>query len=147
MTRLFDVSVLIAIVDPEHSFHRSIHRWLQSHVGTTWASCPLTENGFVRILSQPSFSAGKRTPGEAITLLRSVKETPAWPHVFWADEYSITEPSSITGDRIGGPNQFADVYLVALALRKGGRFLTFDGKVAWQCVPGATASIIEIPPA
>ena len=147
MIRLFDISVLIAITDPVHPFHPAIHKWLQAHVGTPWATCPLTENGFVRILSQPTMKRVRSTPGEAIQLLREMKKTPAWPHVFWPDDYSITEAASVEGDRIAGPRLLTDVYLAALALRKGGKFLTFDGKIAWQCVPGATASLIEIPPA
>ncbi|NDJ10340.1 MAG: VapC toxin family PIN domain ribonuclease [Acidobacteriia bacterium] len=147
MTRLFDVNALIAIVEQSHPFHRPMHAWLQKHVGVTWATCPITENGFVRVLSQSSFQGQRRSPADSIELLRRVRQTPGWPHIFWPDDYSISEPSSINAALVPGHNQITDVYLVALALRKGGRLLTFDRRTAWQCVPGATASIIEIPPA
>ena len=63
---LFDINVLIAIADPAHVFHKSIHRWLQIHAGETWATCPLTENGFVKILAQQGYRGGPFTVFEPL---------------------------------------------------------------------------------
>ena len=145
LTRLFDVNVLISIVDPVHPFHACIHRWLQSRTGDSWASCPITENGFVRILSQPAYKGSRRTPAEAIQLFRAMKDSPTRRHAFWADDYSLAEAAAVEAERRVTPAQITDVYLLALALRKGGKLLTFDRNIPWQCVPGGTAALIENP--
>jgi toxin-antitoxin system PIN domain toxin len=142
---LFDVNVLIAIVDPEHVFHPAIHTWLQQHRKATWASCPITENGMIRVLSLPAYKHTRRTPAEAITLLRSMKQSSSWTHKFWADELSISDPASVAAEKLVTPAQITDVYLAALAMRKGGRLVTFDRAIPWQVIPGASARLIENP--
>lgn len=142
---LFDINVLIAIVDPAHVFHESIHRWLQIHLGETWATCPLTENGFVRILAQPAYRGGPFTAVEAIEALARMKAVPDRKYVFWSDTISICDESLVRANRIAGPKQITDVYLAALALRNKGRLVTFDVGVAWQAVAGAEAHLITIP--
>jgi predicted nucleic acid-binding protein len=47
---LFDVNVLIALFDPAHVHHESAHAWWKANQSSGWATCPLTENGFVRVL-------------------------------------------------------------------------------------------------
>ena len=86
---LFDINVLIAIADRAHVFHECMHRWLKAHAGETWASCPLTENGFVRILAQPGYRGGPFTAFEAIDALARMKAAPDRRHVFWPDSISI----------------------------------------------------------
>ena len=145
MIWLFDVNVLIAIADSSHVFHDAIHRWLAACSEPTWASCPSTENGMVRILSQPGYRGGARNPAEAIALLRTMKESRPWKHVFWADDFSICEAPAILPERIAGAKQLTDVYLAALARRRGGRLVTFDSGVAWQAVEGGSPDLIEVP--
>ena len=67
-------------------------------------------------------------------------------HSFWSDDYSITEASYVSDSLVVSHGQVTDVYLAALALRNGGRLATFDARVAWQCVPGGTAALIEVIP-
>ncbi len=74
-----------------------------------------------------------------------MKADTAQKHVFWPDDFSITDDALIRSTRIAGPNQITDVYLVALALRQGGCLVTFDRRVAWQAVKGATADIVVVP--
>ncbi len=50
-TYLLDVNLLLALSDPMHFHHNSAHRWLAEKVQRAWATCPLTENGFIRIAS------------------------------------------------------------------------------------------------
>ena len=146
MIWLFDVNVLIAIADSSHVFHEAIHRWLAACRERTWASCPITENGMVRVLSQSAYRGGSRTPGEAIAILRGMKEARPWKHVFWADDFSICDEQVVLADRIAGTRQLTDVYLAALARRRGGRLVTFDAGIAWQAVEGGSAELIQVPP-
>lgn len=125
MIWLFDVNVLIAIVDPAHVFHSAIHIWLQRHRKATWSSCPITENGLIRVLSQPAYRGTRRTPSEAVALLRSMKQSRSWTHTFWADDYSISDPASVAAEKLVTAGQITDVYLAALAMRKGGKLVTF----------------------
>jgi uncharacterized protein len=145
LTWLFDVNVLIAIADSSHIFHQAIHGWLAAAADRTWASCPLTENGMIRVLSQPAYRGGMRTPEEAIATLRGMKEARPWKHVFWAEDFSIADRRAVLSERIAGPKQVTDVYLAAMALRKGGRLLTFDAGVPWQAVEGGSRELIEVP--
>lgn len=145
MTWLFDVNVLVAVADSSHIFHQSIHRWLANCEDKAWASCPITENGMVRVLSQPAYRGGMRSPAEAIAALRGMKSAQGWKHVFWGDDYSLSDAAAIACERITGTKQVTDVYLVGLACRKGGRLVTFDAGIAWQAVAGASRESIEIP--
>ncbi len=145
MIWLFDVNVLVAIVDPAHVFHSSIHAWLQQHRKATWSSCPITENGMIRSLSQPSYRGTRRTLSEAVALLRDMKQSRSWTHTFWADDYSISDSASVAAEKLVTPGQITDVYLAALALRKGGKLVTFDRGIPWQAIPGGSARLIENP--
>jgi toxin-antitoxin system PIN domain toxin len=142
---LFDVNVLIAIADSAHIFHRAIHRWIADAREQNWATCPITENGMIRVLSQPAYRGGARTPAEAIALLQKMKEARPWRHVFWAEDFSMGDPNAIIAERIAGAKQVTDVYLAALALRRGGRLVTFDTGVAWQAVKNGSDELIEVP--
>lgn len=85
------------------------------------------------------------TPAELIVVLRAMKESDSWTHTFWSDDYSISEAASVMADRLVTPAQITDVYLAALAMCKGGKLVTFDRGIPWQCVSGGTAALIEIP--
>ena len=85
------------------------------------------------------------SPAEAIALLRQMKEARPWKHVFWDDDFSIGDRASILSDRLVGSRQVTDVYLAALALRRGGRLVTFDTGAAWQAVNGGSKALIEVP--
>jgi len=145
LTWLFDVNVLIAIGDSTHVFHRAIHRWLADAKEKNWATCPITENGMIRVLSQPAYRGGARTPAEAIALLQKMKEARPWRHVFWAEDFSMGDPGAIIPERVAGAKQVTDIYLAALALRRGGRLVTFDSGVAWQAVRKGSRGLIEVP--
>src|SRR5215831_4970550 len=137
LTWLFDVNVLLAIADSQHVFHNSMHKWLRAHKGQTWASCPLTENGFVRILSQPKYASGARPPSEAVELLKAIRKAPSVNHIFWPDSVSLADSALFHGERIGRPGHITDIYLAGLAWRRGARLVTFDADIPWQAVAGA----------
>ncbi|MDA8296273.1 MAG: PIN domain-containing protein [Actinomycetota bacterium] len=135
MTRaLLDINVLLALFDSDHVDHSLAHRWLAAEIGDGWASCPMTENGFVRIISQPRYPS-PISPGRAIELLRRSQETTHHEH--WPCDISIGDPRRLDRRRLHGPRQVTDAYLLALAVAHGGRFVTFDRTISISAVPDA----------
>jgi uncharacterized protein len=96
-----------------------------------WASSPLTENGCIRIMSQSNYPSPVPT-GEVIERLRNAASTSY--HEFWPDDLSILDQTVVDRARIHGPKQVTDVYLLALAVKHGGRFVTFDGAVPLSAI-------------
>jgi toxin-antitoxin system PIN domain toxin len=123
MRALLDINVLLALFDADHIHHALARDWLAAHIGAGWASCPITQNGFVRIVCQPAYPK-PLPPASAIALLREATSTPH--HAFWPDDASILDGARIDASRIHGPRQLSDVYLLALAQSHGGCFVTFD---------------------
>lgn len=146
MRALLDVNALIALVDSEHVGHAAMQSWFLQHQSSGWATCPLTENGMVRVLSQPSYASGQRTPAEAIQTLRALRSAFDESHEFWADDLSITDESAFHEAMIAGARQVTDVYLLGLAARHEGKLVSFDRSLAWQAVREGSAALIEHPP-
>ena len=134
MRALFDVNVLIALLDQAHPHHDAALSWLKANIKHGWASCPITQNGCIRIMSQPSYP-GARPPAQIIERLRDALGHAA--HAFWPDDTSIIDTDSVDATRIHGARQITDTYLLALALRHGGRLVTFDAGIALAAVHGA----------
>jgi hypothetical protein len=134
MRVLFDVNVLVALFDPGHVHHDRAHRWWAQNRKPDWATCPLTQNGFVRVLSQHGYPNQVSTP-IAIEFLGGALQTPG--HEFWADDVLLTDHKRFVRDRILGPKQITDLYLLALAVRRGGRLVTFDKSIPISAVVGA----------
>ena len=143
MRAMLDVNVIIALLDPDHAFHERAHAWWEAHENAGWASCPITENGVVRIMSNPGYSAVTRfTPAMLISRLRTfVQET---DHEFWPDDVSVRDEKSILADRIHGSRQVTDLYLLALSARHQGRLATFDRSMPISAVPGAKARHLAV---
>lgn len=133
MRALLDINVLIALFDSAHTQHRSAHAWLHENIESGWASCPITQNGVIRIMSQPGYPRPISVTSAA-ELLRGATSTAH--HVFWPDDVSILEAARIDTTRIHGPRQLTDTYLLALAATHGGRFVTFDTAVPSSAVRG-----------
>lgn len=131
---LLDVNVLIALLDPDHISHGVADSWFADHSADGWATCPITENGFVRVVGQP----GYRNPVpsavaiQALAAARDVGE-----HVFWPCDVSLLDGSLIDAGRVHGPRQVTDVSLLALAVAHSGRLVTFDRSIALSAVHGA----------
>jgi uncharacterized protein len=133
---LLDINVLLALLDADHVDHARARAWLDGIIDTGWASCPITQNGFVRIISQPRYPSPV-APAEAADLLERATAT-AW-HEFWPCEVSLLDPTVVDRTRVHGPRQVTDAYLLATATARGGRFATFDRSVVLSAVPAATA--------
>ncbi len=134
MRALLDVNVLIALLDENHSSHELVAEWLSDHIQDGWASCPLTQNGCVRILSLPRYPNSLRIE-EAVGRLRSAVSTPH--HQFIADDISLLDGDLVDSRSLLGPGQVTDSYLLALAVAHRARFVTLDRSVSMDTVMGA----------
>ena len=134
MSALLDVNVLLALFDPEHEHHAEAFRWWSENRADGWASCPLTQNGFVRVISNPGYK-GRLSLADAVALIRAQIAQPG--HVFWPDDVSLLDVALFDHRHLRGPGQITDAYLLALAIRNRGRFVTFDRSIAFDSVRGA----------
>jgi toxin-antitoxin system PIN domain toxin len=121
---LLDVNALIALMWPAHGSHSAVQRWFARNSRHGWATCPLTQASFVRILSNPAFSRDAVTPQEAISVLRA--NVSHRHHRFWVDEIGFIEVVEPVRRKIVGHQQVTDAYLLGLAIHKGGRLATMD---------------------
>jgi uncharacterized protein len=133
---LFDVNMLLALFDPGHIHHGQAQSWFKAHHADGWATCPLTQNGFVRIISKPGYQRSIALM-TAISLLGAQLSLPG--HEYWPDDISITDGQLFDRRYILGPNQITDVYLLALAVKNGGRLVTFDRGLPLKAVRAAEA--------
>jgi uncharacterized protein len=138
---LLDVNVLVALLDADHSLHPRATQWLENYARDGWASCPITENGCVRIMSHPGYP--NALPVRAV-MERLAEAGASSFHEFWADDVSLLDAEVADSARIHGPRQITDVYLLALAVRHGGRFVTLDASVALDAVVGAEKSHVVV---
>jgi hypothetical protein len=134
MRSLFDVNVLLALLQPDHVHFDRAQEWWKANQQHGWASCPLTQNGFARIISQQNYPKPLPTAEAIILLGEQIERT---DHVFWPDDLSITDRAVIDAGCILGPNQITDAYLLALAVKNGGRLATLDRGVSLRAVRGA----------
>lgn len=133
MRYLLDVNLLVALIDPDHTHSNAAHSWWGKTGKSGWASCPLTENGALRILSNPNYSlTAKFTFNFLIGKLQDFVER--YDHEFWSDDVSLRDDSMFLTDLIYGPRQIADIYLVALAVKNKGCFVTFDTGIPTSAV-------------
>ena len=141
MRALFDVSMLLALFDPAHVFNATARQWWSKNSDHGWASCPLTENGFLRVVSQRGYSSPLPLAG-ALSMLR------AWAvparHAFWPDDVSLLDPKVFDHRHVLGPGQLTAVYLLAMAVKHGGRFATFDRGISLKAVRGASAKHLDV---
>ena len=134
MVTLLDVNVLIALIDPAHKFHRTAKAWALANALTGWASCPLTQNGCIRIISQSSYQRPAPLQ-QALQTLHDLCQSPG--HQFWPDDISLLDAATFDHSKIHGHRQLTDIYLLALAVKHQGCFVTFDGAIALSAVKGA----------
>ncbi len=138
---LLDVNVLLALADPQHVHHEAAHDWFGAGPKDAWASCPITENGFVRIASHPSYP---NSPGEAAAVLDQLRAMCAVEgHRFWPDDVTIRD--RIRAGAALTHTQLSDAYLLALAVAHGGRLATFDRRISTVLVEDGDDALEVIP--
>jgi toxin-antitoxin system PIN domain toxin len=142
MIALLDVNVLVALFDPAHRNHEDAHRWFSRNRRRGWATCPITLNGCVRVLSSPAYPNIVTSAAEVIQHLTDLCS--ATDHHFWADTVSLLDDALFTATAIAGYKQITDVYLLGLAVRNHGRLATFDRSIPLKVIRGASAGNLAL---
>ena len=132
MTYLLVVNVLIALIDRKHVSHEDAHRWFEREGGKSWATCPLTENGVIRIVSHPKYPNTPGSPAVVADVVSRVRSLAG--HVFWPDDISLLESMRIDAAKLLTSRQVTDSYLLALAVAHDGRLATFDRRLSAKAV-------------
>ena len=141
MRALLDVNVLIALLDANHAHHAAASTWFAGHVEDGWASCPLTQNGCVRILTQPRYPNALGI-AEAVARLEAAVSAPC--HRFLPDDVTLLDDTVVDRGRLLSPRQLTDVYLLALAVAHGARLVTLDKSVSLGAVRRASEAHLAV---
>ncbi len=139
MTFLLDVNVLIALIDPVHVGHDAAHAWFEREGHSSWATCPMTENGVIRIVGHPKYPNTPGSPAKVAAIVLRLKALSG--HVFWPDDISLVGADHIEPARILTPGQVTDSYLLALAAAHQGSLATFDRRLSTKAVRGGEAAL------
>jgi toxin-antitoxin system PIN domain toxin len=142
---LLDVNCLIALLDLDHVHHTTVARWFRSNSKNGWATCAITENGLVRVMSLPRYPSGRRAPEEIIERLQALKSAHKLSHQFWPDDISLTDKTLFRAEYITGSLYVTDAYLLGLAARQGAKLLSLDRTLPWQAIRNGTAGLVETP--
>lgn len=141
MRSFFDVNMLLALFDPKHLHHATARAWWRGHRPFGWASSPTTQNGVLRIASGATYSNPIKL-ADAISVVRRWTNTPG--HAFWSDDISLLDTSVIDHSNLFGRRQITDAYLLALAVKNGGRLVTLDRAIPRRAVKGARAEHLVV---
>ena len=134
---LLDINVLLALSDPMHLHHEAAHRWFTLKGQSAWASCPFTENGFIRIASHRSYP---NSPGDVPVVIAILRQFLALKgHLFWSANISFLD--LVLTDALVPHSQITDIYLLGLAIGNGGKLATFDQRINCRLVQGGKESI------
>ncbi len=144
MTFLLDVNVLIALIDPTHIHHDAAHRWFAAEGANAWATCPLTENGVVRIVGHPSYPNAPGAPCIVANVLAQFCQHSG--HVFWPDDISLLDETRLRCAALLSHKQITDSYLLALALAHGGKLATLDQRLSVTAVVNGEHALRIISP-
>lgn len=139
---LLDVNVLVALFFPDHIHHDLAHDWFADHRHEGWATCPLTENGLIRVACQQPSDESLLRPVDVVTHLSRFCRDKL--HRAWTDSVSLTDATLFAPQFIGGHRQVTDVYLLGLAKKMGGRLATFDRSIPVKAVRGGTAELLHV---
>ena len=133
MTRfLLDINVLIALIDPSHVQHDKAHAWFASKGHKAWATCPVTENGVLRIVGHPRYPNSPGSPAAVAELLARFRELSG--HAFWPDDVSLLDREHVNAARLLDSAHVTDSYLLALARMHEGQLATFDQRLVTDAV-------------
>jgi len=132
MIYLLDINLLLALTDPMHVHHESSHQWFTKKGQRGWATCPLTENGFIRIAGHPNYPNRPGDISAVVSILRRLCE--ASGHHFWSEDLSIL--GILEHNAIITHAQITDVYLLGLAVHNKGKLATLDQRIPVDAVRG-----------
>lgn len=138
---LLDVNVLIALFDEAHVHHETAHDWFADNRDGGWATCAITENGFLRVLTHPRAAVAD----DRATVFASLRSfCRGRGYAFWRETVSLRDETLFDPAVIVSHRQLTDVYLLGLAVRLGGRLATFDGGIPVKAVRGAAAGSLAV---
>ena len=138
-TFLLDVNVLVALVDPAHVQHDSAHEWFARVGRKNFATCPITENGLLRIVGHARYPNSPGSPAIVAQSLTALRGLPG--HAFWADKISVVDTSHVDCGRLSSHAQVTDSYLLALARAHGGRLATMDRRLVTDAIPNGSKAL------
>lgn len=141
---LLDMNVLIALLDRRHVQHEQAHGWFATAQGQGWATCPLTQNGVLRILGQPRYPNSPGPPAVVAPLVAELIRHPQ--HQFWPDAFSLLNHNGVDTARLLETGQLTDTYLLALAVHRGGMLVSFDRRLSCDAVSGGREALRLIDP-
>jgi uncharacterized protein len=143
MTRyLLDVNVLISLIDPAHVQHDQVHEWFGRVGQKAFATCPITENGLLRIVGHPKYLNSPGPPSTVVAALAAIRRLPG--HAFWPDSISIVDGKLVNPDLLSSHSRVTDSYLLALARANKGKLATMDLKLATEVVEDGKAALALI---
>jgi uncharacterized protein len=140
---LLDINVIIALIDPSHVQHDRAHTWFAGTGKSRWLSSPTTQNGAIRIVSNPKYSNAQFSPALVVESVRSLSAVGS--HRFIPDKISLLDPDLVAADALLSSGQVTDTYLLALAVDAGACLATFDRKLVTKAVPGSAGHLLHIP--
>ncbi len=126
------MNVLIALIDPAHVHHNAAHQWFAAEGQSAWATCPITQNGVLRIVGNARYPGGPSSPAAVAGILKAMTSLPG--HAFWPDHISLLDHDSLNCERLLTSAQVTDSYLLALACANGGQLATFDRRLITDAV-------------
>lgn len=138
-TFLLDVNVLIALVDPAHVQHEHTHDWFERRGRDHFATCPITENGLLRIVGHPKYPNSPGPPSAVVSALRAMRAMEG--HVFWPDQLSLVASDLVDVTKLSAHASITDYYLLALAASNGGQLATLDRRLAFEAVAGGKQAL------
>lgn len=139
---LLDVNVLIALVDPNHVQHETAHTWFQATGRKGFATCPITENGLLRIVGHPRYPNGPGTPAAVAATLGALRALPG--HHFWPDSISLVDAEYVNAELLSSHTQTTDTYLLALAKANGGQLASMDSRLVTAAIAGGENALTLI---
>ncbi|HSH76437.1 MAG TPA: TA system VapC family ribonuclease toxin [Longimicrobiales bacterium] len=142
MIALLDVGVLVALFDPAHVHHEAAHVWLSENRTAGWATCPVSENGFARVVAHPEYPGRRSTVMDALERLQAF--TASGEHHFWPDSTSLRRSSRFRARALEGQHQITGAYLLLLAVENEGRLATLDGELSIATVPHAAPEQLAV---
>ncbi len=139
---LLDVNVLVALFNPDHVHHEVAHDWFADNRGDGWATCPVTENGFVRVVANPAYGGVLHSPSALVGRLRTFCADRH--HLFWPDSVSLHDDTLFNPAMMTSHRALTDIYLLGLAVKHRGRLVTFDRTIPLKAVKGVGPRMLHV---
>lgn len=134
---LLDINILIALADPDHEHHGKAEGFFLANHKAGWATCPITENGFIRIIGAASYPKGPGSPDLACIALRQLCALEG--HRFWPNDISVRGFFNLPVSK-----HLTDHYLLSMAMHRQGKLVTLDRHIQASRIPGGTAAYVVL---